>query len=62
MTAVAGPHVMVDIECQIVRADEVRLGQLLWETRAEHEVLRVRDLSAERLELTVHRRTGPLSK
>ena len=46
------------VKTRFVRADEVRVGQLVWDKDAEHQVLRVRDLSDGRLELTLQPQEG----
>ena len=46
------------MKTRFVRADEVRVGQLIWHSDAEHKVLRVRDLSDGRLELTLQLQEG----
>ena len=46
------------VKTRFVRADEVRAGQLVWQGGAEHEILRVRDLSDGRLELTLQTNQG----
>lgn len=46
------------VKTRFVRADEVRIGQLIWQGGAEHEILRVRDLSDGRLELTLQSDQG----
>lgn len=47
-----------EVKTRFVRADEVRVGQLVWQSGAEHEILRVRDLSDGRLELTLQAAQG----
>jgi len=46
------------VKTRFVRADEVRVGQLVWQSGAEHAILRVRDLSDGRLELTLQAQQG----
>lgn len=47
-----------EVKTRFVRADEVRVGQLIWQGNAEHAILRVRDLSDGRLELTLQSHHG----
>jgi hypothetical protein len=46
------------VKTHFVRADELRVGQRVWQSDAEHEILRVRDLSDGRLELTLQPHQG----
>ena len=46
------------MKTRFVRADELRVGQHVWQNDAEHEILRVRDLSDGRLELTLQPHLG----
>jgi hypothetical protein len=48
----------MEVKTRFVRADEVRVGQRVWQSGAEQEILRVRDLSDGRLELTVRPQQG----
>ena len=49
---------MPHVKTRFVRADELRTGQLVWDKGQEHEVLKVRDLSDGRLELTLQPQEG----
>ena len=47
------------MKTRFVRADELRVGQLVWEREEEHQLLRVRDAADGTLVLTLRPAMGP---